>query len=112
MITTTAGGSASPISGDAVLETYALTINGVDSLVAYGSVQQMMDNLNVAEDYSLRKVAGQRMDFDVRVYGGIDRLSKALELSGILQPVFMTDDGNDGRPAVPNPDLLSFEYLP
>ena len=100
------------ISGDAVLETYALTIDGVDSVVAYGSVQQMMDNLNVVEAYSLRKVSGKRMEFDVRVYGGIDRLSKALELSGILQPVFMIDDSIDGRPAVPNPNLLAFEYLP
>ena len=72
----------------------------------------MMDNLNVIEDFALRTVAGKRMEFDVRVYGGIDRLSKALELSGILEPVFILDVAPEGVPVLPNPNLLAFEYRP
>ena len=99
------------IQGDAVLQSYSLTIDGIDSLVAYGQVQQLMDNLGVAEAYSLTIVAGQKVEYQVRIYGGIDRLNKALELSGILHPSLDLDD--DFRELTDtDPDYLEFVYLP
>ena len=99
------------IQGDAVLQSYSLTIDGIDSLVAYGQVQQLMDNLGVAEAYSVTFVAGQKVDYQVSIYGGIDRLNKALELSGILHPSLDLDD--DFRElTVMDPDHLDFVYLP
>jgi len=99
------------IQGDAVLQSYSLTIDGVDSLVAYGQVQQLMDNLGVAEAYSVTIVTGQKMEYQVSIYGGIDRLNKALELSGILHPSLELDD--DFRElTVTDPGHLNFVYLP
>jgi uncharacterized protein len=99
------------IQGDAVLQNYSLTIDGIDSVIAYGKVQQMMDNLSVAEDFALTTVAGQKVEYRVSVYGGIDRLNKALELSGVLYPALNIDDDFRERP-IADPDHLDFVYLP
>ena len=99
------------ISGDAVLHSFSLTIDGVDSLVAYGRVQQLMDNLSVAEAYAVTFVAGQRVEYQVSIYGGIDRLNKALELSGILHPALHLDDAFRELPNT-DPGRLEFVYLP
>jgi hypothetical protein len=74
-------------------------------------VQQMMENLSVAEDFALTTVAGQKIEYRVSVYGGIDRLNKALELSGVLHPVMDIDDEFRERP-VTDPGHLEFVYLP
>jgi uncharacterized protein len=99
------------IQGDAVLQSYSLTVDGIDSVIAYGKVQQMMDNLSVAEDFALTTVAGQKVEYRVSVYGGIDRLNKALELSGVLYPALNVDDDFRERP-VADPDHLEFVYIP
>jgi hypothetical protein len=99
------------IQGDAVLQRFALTVDGIDSLVAYGQVQQLMDNLGVAESYSLTLVAGQKAEYQVNIYGGIDRLNKALELSGILHPALDLDEEFRERPNM-DPEHLQFVYLP
>ena len=99
------------IQGDAVLQSYSLTVDGIDSVIAYGHVQQMMENLSVAEDFALTTVAGQKVEYRVSVYGGIDRLNKALELSGVLHPVMDIDDEFRERP-VTDPGHLEFVYLP
>ena len=99
------------IHGDAVLQSYSLTIDGVDSVVAYGQVQQLMENLGVAEEYSLVFVAGNKIKYRVRVYGDIDRLNKALELSGALYPAINVDDEFQEVP-VADPNHLAFVYLP
>jgi len=99
------------ISGDAVLQSFSLTIDGIDSLIAYGQVQQLMDNLSVAEAYAVTFVANQRVEYRVAIYGGIDRLNKALELSGILHPALDLDDEFRELPNT-DPGRLEFVYLP
>ena len=99
------------IQGDAVLQRYSLTVDGIDSIIAYGHVQQMMENLSVAEDFALTIVAGGKIEYQVSVYGGIDRLNKALELSGVLRPAMDIDDEFRERP-VTDPGHLEFVYLP
>jgi hypothetical protein len=99
------------ISGDAVLQSFSLTIDGIDSLVAYGQVQQLMDNLTVAETYALTIVTGQKVEYQVNIYGGIDRLNKALELSGILHRALDLDDDFRELP-ITDPGHLAFVYLP
>ena len=100
------------VPGDAELQTYGLAVAGIDSVVAYGQVQQLVANLSVIEEVRLRRVTGQEMLYSVRVYGGIDRLSKALELSPLLQPAEITVGGDPGQVVVPDPNLLRFEYQP
>lgn len=98
------------IPGGSVLETYHLTVDGVDSVVAYGRVQQLIGNLAVVENFLLRSVSGHKVEFSVSIYGGIERLNKALELSGLLYPAAEPDDFD----AVPIMDSarLNFVYLP
>lgn len=99
------------IDGNAVLQSYSLTVDGVDSVIAYGQVQHMMENLGVAEDFTLTTVAGQRLEYRVSIYGGIDRLNKALELSGVLHPAEGINDEFNERPTT-DPSHLAFVYLP
>jgi hypothetical protein len=70
-----------------------------------------MENLGVAEAYSVTIVAGQKVEYKVSIYGGIDRLNKALELSGILHPSLDLDDDFREIP-VTDPGHLEFVYLP
>ena len=102
------------IPGGAPLESYSLIVDGVDSVVAYGKVQQLMDGIGVIEEFSLRSVSGSKVKYSVSVYGGIERLSKALELSGVLQMSVMVsnDDGGAGRGPLSDPNELTFDYRP
>lgn len=72
-------------AGDAPAENVVLTISGVDSVSAYGTVQRFLADLSVIDDYKIDTVAGGDIRFQVRVQGGADRLASALEFSGILQ---------------------------
>ncbi len=72
-------------AGDAPVENVVLTISGVDSVSAYGTVQRFLAELSVIDDYKIDTVAGGEIRFRVKVQGGSDRLASALEFSGILQ---------------------------
>jgi len=98
------------IPGGSVLETYQLTVDGIDSVVAYGRVQQLIGDLAVVENFVLRSVSGHKVEFSVGVYGGIERLNKALELSGMLYPATKPDDFGDAP--VTDSARLDFVYLP
>ena len=72
-------------AGDAPVENVVLTISGVDSVSAYGTVQRFLAELSVIDDYKIDTVAGGEIRFQVKVQGGTERLASALEFSGILQ---------------------------
>lgn len=106
------------IPGGAVLESYALTVAGIDSLMAYGKVQQLMASLGIVESFALRSVSGQKITYRVSVYGNIERLNKALMASGMLQAVTVFDapgfgvEGDNGAVLFRDPVRLEFNYLP
>lgn len=106
------------IPGGAVLESYSLTVAGIDSLIAYGRVQQLMENLSIIENFALKTVSGQKVEYTVSVYGGIERLNKALMSSGMLQAVVMFDAGkfavagDNGGLLFADPTRLEFDYQP
>jgi hypothetical protein len=97
-------------SGDVPLETVQLTISGVSSLPAYGAVQRIMADLNPVESYRIDAVSGDRLRYVVQVYGGAERLARALELSGKLQ----RGSGLSGIDAgqLSGFDSLDFSYQP
>lgn len=72
-------------AGNAPVENVLLTISGVDSVSAYGSVQKLLADLSVIDDFQVDTVAGGDIRFQVRVRGGAERLKSALEFSGVLQ---------------------------
>ena len=99
------------IESNAPPETVTLNIAGVDSVVAYGSVQKLLQNLTLVESISLISVTGTRMHYDVTVRGGADRLSRALQLSGVLEPAAGIGVGIDPV-QFPQFDTLDFVYRP
>lgn len=97
-------------AGDAPVESVSLTISGVDSLIAYGNVQRLMEELSQIEGYRIDTVAGDRIRFVVRLQGGSARLRKALELSSMLIPMEQTDVIDAG--GLPELEALDFVYSP
>lgn len=72
-------------AGNAPAERITLTISGIDSISAFGSVQKLLGDLSVVDNFSVDTVAGSQIRYAVNVQGGIERLATALEFSGILE---------------------------
>ena len=100
------------IPGDAQLASYDLTIDGIDSIVAYGRITQLMENLGAVEAFALKTVMGEKVEYRVQVYGDIDRLSNALQRSRELQPTRMIDTGDSRDGPMTDPNRLYFRLLP
>ena len=96
------------IGGDAVLETVMLSISGVSSVDAYGSVQRLLANVNVIETFSISEVEGDRIKYRVNAHGGAERLARALQLAGLVEQERF-DGGFDSDPMS---DSLDFYYEP
>ncbi len=100
-------------AGDAPVESVVLSVAGVDSVSAYGTVQRFLRDLSVIDGYQVESVEGDQIRFRVRVQGGTERLASALEFSGILQrrdwrdvqDMFGTQDGADTLDYVYRPFL-------
>ena len=75
------------IAGDEQLDTFELTISGIDSVAAYGAVQSYMESLEVVDTLSVDRVTGDSVRYRVRAHGGAARLERVLETSGRLEPV-------------------------
>ena len=73
------------IRGDEESESIELTISGIDSVVAYGRVQQYMENLRIVDKLSIQSAQPDRITYVVEVQGGIERLNNILSLSNMLE---------------------------
>jgi hypothetical protein len=69
------------------IDSIRLTISGINSVVAYGRLQQFMENLRVIDKLMVNTVTADKIIYEVEVQGGVDRLSNALASSGLLEPV-------------------------
>lgn len=69
------------------LETIRLTISGINSVNAFGRVQRHMENLRGIEAIRIDTVAGDRIVYEVKIQGGMERLQRALEVSRMLEPI-------------------------
>lgn len=69
------------------IDTIRLTISGINSVVAYGRVQQFMENLRVLDRLMVHTVVADRIVYEVEVQGGAERLANALASSGMLEPI-------------------------
>lgn len=96
------------IAGNEQLDTFELTISGIDSVAAYGTVQSYMEGLDVVDALAIDRVTGDSVRYRVRAHGGAERLQRVLEFSGLLEPV-----NQFGRPGtVPGLGALEFRYRP
>ena len=97
------------ISGTAVRESIDVVVAGVNSVQAYGEVQNLVSGLTVVEQFSIVEVSGDRVRFRVDAIGGEERLRRALQFSGLIEQVGL-GDGQGGLDYDDRP--LEFFYAP
>lgn len=73
------------IGADAPVRSVNLHISGVNSVSAFGEVQNILGRANVVEDFSITAVAGDRVSFRVAAHGGGARLARALRFAGLIE---------------------------
>lgn len=75
------------VGGNSPVESVALNISGVVSVDAYGSVQKILSEVSLIEEFAVVEVAGDRVSYRVDVRGGAERLSRALSFNGLVETV-------------------------
>jgi len=73
------------VSGSARLESIDLLVSGIDSIDAYGSIQNLLSGISIVESFVAREVTGDTILYTVDVRGGAERLGKALEFRGLVR---------------------------
>lgn len=73
------------IEGNAPMRAVSLHVSGIESVEAYGSVQRMLSNLSLVEDFAVIEVTGDRISFRVNAHGGATRLARALRFEGLVE---------------------------
>ncbi len=73
------------VGGNAPLEMLELNVSGVQSVDAYGSVQAMLSDLSVIENFKITAVSGDTVRYAIEVRGGAERLRRALRFAGLLE---------------------------
>lgn len=71
--------------GSAPVRRVALSVSGVDSLQAYGSLQSLLADVSLIEGFVVTEVAGDRVSYQVDIRGGADRLSRVLRFNGLVE---------------------------
>ena len=95
------------VGGDAPVEAVSLSVSGVASVQAYGTLQKLLAEVSLIEDFVITAVVGDRVSYRVDVRGGAERLRRALRFNGLIE-----QDGvanfNEARPG----DSLEFYFAP
>jgi hypothetical protein len=73
------------ISGNAVPESVDLSIAGIDSVEAFGAVQNLLAETNIIEKFSIVEIEGDRVLFRIEAVGGAERLRRALRFGGLIE---------------------------
>ena len=73
------------VGGNSPIEAVALNVSGVVSVDAYGSVQQILNEVSLIEAFVVTEVVGDRVSYRVDVRGGAERLSRALRFNGLVE---------------------------
>ena len=73
------------VGGDAPLNTVDLSVSGIATLEAYGSLQKLLAGVSLIENVSTTGVTGDRVSYRIEVRGGADRLRRALRFNGLIE---------------------------
>jgi hypothetical protein len=104
-------GSQFAISPNEQLESIPVTVSGIDSVVAYGTVHAWLENLALVRELSVDSVSGDSIRFVVKAHGDRERLRRALESGRHLEPAGGSGTSSTGG-AVAATDGLEFRYRP
>ena len=80
------------ISGNTLLESIELSVGGIDSVAAYGAVQNLLSGMSVIESFSITEVLGDEIRYRVETHGGAERLRRALRFNGLIEQDRFDDD--------------------
>jgi hypothetical protein len=102
------------IRGDEEAEMIELTISGVSSVVAFGRIQQYLENLRGIQRLAISSVAADRIVYEVEVQGGTERLGNMLAVSSMLERRDQATSFDSGSYGANNRRgaTLEFEYRP
>jgi len=95
------------VGGDAPLEMVALNVSGVQTVNAYGSLQETLSEVNLIESFRITEVSGDVVSYQVEIRGAVERLRRALRFAGLLEQTDPTEF-SDLEPAT----TLEFFYSP
>ena len=95
------------VGGDAPIEWVALSVAGIESIDAYGAVQQLLSGVSLIESYKIAEVSGDTVNYQVEVRGGADRLRRALRFNGLIE-----QESTDVFAASDPVSALQFFYSP
>ena len=95
------------VGGDAPVRSVGLSVSGIDSVEAYGSLQRLLADVSLIESVVITEVAGDRVTYRIDVRGGADRLSRALRFSGLVE-----QDSTTGIGPGQFDNALEFYYNP
>ena len=95
------------VGGDSPLEMLALNVSGVQTVDAYGSLQEILSGVNLIESFKIFEVTGDVVSYQVEVRGGADRLRRALRFAGLLEQTDSQDYSDLGPRTA-----LEFFYSP
>ena len=73
------------VRGDAPLRTISLTMSGVETVDAFGELQQRLGGIAAIERFAIEEVVGDTIRYSVDVRGGAERLASALRFAGFLE---------------------------
>ncbi|MEL7186793.1 MAG: DUF2066 domain-containing protein [Pseudomonadota bacterium] len=73
------------VGGDDPLVRMPLSISGIETVDAYGSVQKALSEVALIEAFRIVEVAGDSIRYEVEVRGGADRLRRALRFAGLIE---------------------------
>ncbi|MCH7822199.1 MAG: DUF2066 domain-containing protein [Proteobacteria bacterium] len=80
------------ISGNTLLESIELSVGGIDSVAAYGAVQNLLSGMSVIESFAITEVHGDEIRYRVETHGGAERLRRALQFNGLIEQDRLDDD--------------------
>jgi hypothetical protein len=103
------------LSPNEQLASIPITVSGIDSVLAYGTVHAWLESLALVRELSVDTVSGDSIRFIVKAHGDRERLRRALESARHLEPVggiaaSIPGGGPGGASAVA--DGLAFRYRP
>ena len=73
------------VGGDAPLRTVEVRVGGIQTISAYGSLEDILSDVSLIENFRVAGVSGDVVSYQVRVRGGADRLKRALLIAGLLE---------------------------